>query len=66
MLNHERDRIASLERRLEERPATPETLLEDLARLADLYVQVDGYLPALETLDRLRAQIGRASCRERV
>jgi transcriptional regulator with AAA-type ATPase domain/Tfp pilus assembly protein PilF len=55
VLNHERDRIASLERRLEERPATPETLLEDLARLADLYVQVDGYLPALETLDRLRA-----------
>ena len=55
MLKDERERIASLERRIGQQPATPDMLLEDLARLADLYVQVDGYLPALETLDRLRA-----------
>ena len=33
----------------------PDALLDDLARLADLYVQVESHLPALETLDRLRA-----------
>ncbi len=49
----DQDRIASLERRLVERPASPDALLEDLELLADLYLQADSYLPALETIDRL-------------
>ena len=53
MLMDDREKIASLERRLVERPAMPDALVEDLEMLADLYLQADSYLPALETIDRL-------------
>jgi DNA-binding NtrC family response regulator len=47
------DRIASLERRLAGSPARPVASLEDLEMLADLYLQADSHVPALETIDRL-------------
>jgi DNA-binding NtrC family response regulator len=34
-------------------PAAPAVRMEDLEMLADLYVQADSHLPALETIDRL-------------
>ena len=53
VLMDDREKIASLERRLVERPAMPDALVEDLEMLADLYLQADSYLPALQTIDRL-------------
>ncbi len=47
------DRIASLEQRLMREPAAPAVRIEDLEMLADLYVQADSHMPALETIDRL-------------
>jgi DNA-binding NtrC family response regulator len=47
------DRIASLEQRLAGTPARPVHALEDLEMLADLYLQADSHVPALETIDRL-------------
>ncbi len=47
------DRIASLEQRLAGSVASPATALEDLEMLADLYLQADSHVPALETIDRL-------------
>ena len=47
------DRIANLEKRLVRLPAEPAVRIEDLEMLADLYVQADSHLPALETIDRL-------------
>ena len=47
------DRIASLEQRLAGTPAKPVHALEDLEMLADLYLQADSHVPALETIDRL-------------
>src|SRR5262249_34923363 len=34
-------------------PAKPDTAVADLEMLADLYIQADSHLPALETIDRL-------------
>src|SRR5207249_9692180 len=44
---------AQLEERLAVLPASGESALADLERLADLYMEADSYLPALETIDRL-------------
>ena len=49
----DRSKITSLERRLTGPPAGPETLVADLEMLADLYIQADSHVPALETIDRL-------------
>src|SRR5262245_24245208 len=49
----DQDRIASLEQRLAGPPAAPAVTLEDLEMLADLYLQADSHMPALETIDRL-------------
>jgi len=49
----EHDRIESLEQRLVGVPDVPAQALEDLEMLADLYLQADSHVPALETIDRL-------------
>ena len=49
----EHDRIATLEQRLVRTPAEPAARIADLEMLADLYVQADSHMPALETIDRL-------------
>src|SRR5260221_7155217 len=49
----DRSKITSLEKRLTGPPAEPETLVGDLEMLADLYIQADSHVPALETIDRL-------------
>jgi DNA-binding NtrC family response regulator/tetratricopeptide (TPR) repeat protein len=52
--NYDSSRIAQLEERLSiPAPQGHSTLLIELEMLADLYVQADSYLPALETIDRL-------------
>src|SRR5205823_12480969 len=43
----------SLEQRLVGAPARPDAGVADLEMLADLYIQADSHLPALETIDRL-------------
>ena len=49
----DRSKITSLEKRLTGPPAEPEALVGDLEILADLYIQADSHVPALETIDRL-------------
>ena len=54
MPGYEHDRIASLEERLALRQqAGAGASISDLGMLADLYLQADSYVPALETIDRL-------------
>ncbi len=54
MPNYDPNRIAHLEGRLAVVPeAAFETALSELEMLADLYMQADSYLPALETIERL-------------
>jgi len=54
--SYDRDRITSLEERLADppRPGTDPAAVE-LEMLADLYLQADSHLPALETIERLLA-----------
>ena len=47
------DKIASLEQRLVRAPGEPAVRIEELEMLADLYLQADSHMPALETIDRL-------------
>src|SRR5947199_10766674 len=49
----DRNRITSLEQRLTGAPAKPDSGVADLEMLADLYIQAESHLPALETIDRL-------------
>jgi len=49
----DRSKITSLEKRLVEAPAQPGPAVADLEMLADLYIQADSHIPALETIDRL-------------
>ena len=52
----DRNRIAELEERLAVAPdPTGQTALAELEMLADLYMQADSYVPALETIERLLA-----------
>jgi len=56
VLNDDRNRIAQLEERLAVFPAAPgRASFAELEMLADLYMQADSYLPALETIERLLA-----------
>ena len=55
MPSYDPTRIAQLEERLSVTPPTGDTALLDFEMLADLYLQADSYLPALETIDRLLA-----------
>ncbi len=59
MPSYDPDRIAQLEERLADRAQTErDSAVADLELLADLYVQADSYLPALETIERLLASPG--------
>ena len=59
MRNDDRDRIAQLEERLAQTPATAgQRAIADLEMLADLYMQADSYQPALKTIERLLALPG--------
>ena len=54
MLEHDRIDIAHLEERLALSPdVVGESVLRELEMLADLYIQADSHMPALETIDRL-------------
>jgi len=54
VLNDDRERISYLEQRLSPaRPVDAGPEPAELELLADLYMQCDSYLPALETIDRL-------------
>jgi two-component system NtrC family response regulator len=54
LLNDDRNRIAWLEDRLAAAPPdSGAAAMAELEMLADLYMQADNYLPALETIDRL-------------
>ncbi|NOT33801.1 MAG: sigma 54-interacting transcriptional regulator [Candidatus Eisenbacteria bacterium] len=56
MARDDRDRITHIEERLSVPPVVGEpTTVEQLEMLADLYVQADSYLPALELIDRILA-----------
>jgi DNA-binding NtrC family response regulator len=51
---HEQSRIAHLEERLAVSAAHPgSSAISELEMLADLYLQADSYVPALETIERL-------------
>ncbi len=56
MAMDDRNRIAELEERLAVAPDQPgRTALAELEMLADLYMQADSHVPALETIERLLA-----------
>ena len=55
MPNYDPTRIAQLEERLSVSPLTEGKALLEFEMLADLYLQADSYVPALETIDRLLA-----------
>src|SRR5262249_1531850 len=57
--SYDLDRIAQLEGRLAESAQSDgDSAVSDLELLADLYLQADSYLPALETIQRLLASPG--------
>ena len=53
MSKDDRNVIAHLEERLAQSPDPSGDALAELEMLADLYIQADSHLPALETIDRL-------------
>uniref|UniRef100_A0A832I3I0 Tetratricopeptide repeat protein n=1 Tax=Eiseniibacteriota bacterium TaxID=2212470 RepID=A0A832I3I0_UNCEI len=53
MPSYDPNRIAQLEERLSAGPESGASALAELEMLADLYLQADSYVPALETIERL-------------
>ena len=53
MPSYDRNRIADLEGRLTVSAERVPAAVAELEMLADLYLQADSYLPALETIQRL-------------
>ena len=53
MPNYDQNRISELEERLAIIAGHGEGALDELEMLADLYLEADSYLPALETIERL-------------
>jgi DNA-binding NtrC family response regulator len=51
--SYDPNRISQLEERLSVGPQAGEPALAELEMLADLYLQADSYVPALETIDRV-------------